>query len=437
MTGAIAVMSSYGGGTPGPTPFDFYNPPQLVSASFNGTTQSLLTPSSGTNAAFTQTGDFTVEAWYRPTNVTGTHSLFTLGPDPANRYTFQLSGTSVTSNLYGAGVTTYTSTVPINTWTHIAVVRSGSTVSVYINGTASATTDTQAGTIGNGVLRIGADATGSALFVGQISNFRVAASAVYTGNFTTPTRPLSLTGAVFFASLGATAFVDYSTNAIAITNTGTVALADQSPFAATWTDSVSGIIATVAVRPNATSTSNPTYDARYGGGLNIAQTAQTYVDVPTTYGGLGAYTISMAANIPAGQGSHYVGVYDGNTVDRAGAYINARVWVGDGFEVGTQSSWGASFSPTMATVAWWDFVYNGRFVSAYRNGTVFINNYDLGVGNQNTGWLNPLRFVGDESVSSNNTMWPGTVYRIKCQNGALSSGAITTQYNAVRATYGL
>lgn len=437
MTGAIAVMSSYGGGPPGPTPFDFINPPQLVSASLNGTTQSFLSPTTGTNANFTQAGDFTVEAWYRPTNVTGSHSLFTLGPDPANRYVFALSGTSVTSNLYGGGVTTYTSTVPINTWTHIAVVRSGTTVSVYINGTASVTTDTQSGTIGNGVLRIGADAAGGALFAGQISNFRVASSAVYTGNFTTPTKPLSPTGAAFFMSMGNTPFADNSSNAITVTNTGTVTLSDQSPFAATWTDSVSGIIATVAVRPNSSSTSNPTYDARYGGGLNIAQTAQTYVDVPTTYGGLGAYTISMAANIPAGQGSHYVGVYDGNTVDRAGAYINARVWVGDGFEVGTQSSWGASFSPTMATLSWWDFVYNGRFVSAYRNGTVFINNYDLGVGNQNTGWLNPLRFVGDESVSANNTMWPGTVYRIKCQNGALSSGAITTQYDAVRATYGL
>ena len=427
-------MSSYGGGTPGPTPFDFYNPPQLVSASFNGTTQSL----SSNSTSFPQAGDFTVEAWYRPTNVTGTHMLFTLGSSEAsNRYSVYLVGTAITTSLYGGSAVTYTSTVPINTWTHIAVVRSNDTINVYINGVASVTSDTQAGTIGQSALKIGADSVGGNRFAGNISNFRLVSSAVYTGNFTTPTRPLSPTGAVFFASLGATAFVDYSTNAIAITNTGTVALADQSPFAATWTDSVSGIIATVAVRPNATSTSNPTYDARYGGGLNIAQTAQTYVDVPTTYGGLGAYTISMAANIPAGQSSHYVGVYDGNTVDRAGAYINARVWVGDGFEVGTQSSWGASFSPTMATVAWWDFVYNGRFVSAYRNGTVFINNYDLGVGNQNTGWLNPLRFVGDESVSSNNTMWPGTVYRIKCQNGALSSGAITTQYNAVRATYGL
>jgi hypothetical protein len=436
MTGAIAVMSSYGGGTPGPTPFDFYNPPQLVSASFNGTSQYL----SASNAAFTFAGDFTVEGWYRPTSVAGLRTLFTIGAPTAATgamVVYSSSGT-LQAQPYGGGNITFSgATMSINTWYHIALVRSGSTIKLYFNGTASATTSTNSSSIGNGAFTVGFLSGGYGYFSGNVSNVRVAASAVYTADFTTPTRPLLSTDAVFFAPLGVTAFVDNSSNAISITNTGTVALADQSPFPATWTDSVSGIVATVAVKPNATSTANPSYDGRYGGGLNIAQTAQTYVDVPTTYGGLGAYTISMAANIPAGQGSHYVGVYDGNTVDRAGAYINARVWVGDGFEVGTQSSWGASFSPTMATVAWWDFVYNGRFVSAYRNGTVFINNYDLGVGNQNTGWLNPLRFVGDESVSSNNTMWPGTVYRIKCQNGALSSGAITTQYNAVRATYGL
>ena len=436
-----SVVSNWKVGVSGPTPFDFINPPQLVSASLNGTTQSFLSPTTGTNANFVQAGDFTVEAWYRPTNVTGSHSLFTLGPDPANRYVFFLSGTSVASNFYGGGVTTYTSTVPINTWTHIAVVRSGTTVSVYINGTASVTTDTQSGTIGNGVLRIGADAAGGALFAGQISNFRVASSAVYTGNFTTPTKPLSPTGAAFFMSMGNTPFADNSSNAITVTNTGTVTLSNLSPFSATWTDSISGIVATVATNVNS-SGNNPTYVADYGGGLNIAQTAQTYVDVPTTYSGAAGFTISMAANIPQAQGSHYVAIYDGNTIDRVGYYINSRQWVGDGLEVGTQAGWGASNSttdPAMGTLAWWDFVYNGRFVSAYKNGSVVtgLNNYDMGVGNANTGWLNPLRFVGDESISSGNTMWPGTVYRIKCQAGALSAAQVTTQFNAVRSTYGL
>jgi hypothetical protein len=186
-----------------------------------------------TNAAFIFTGDFTVEGWYYPTNVTGSHSLFCLGPDPANRYVFALSGTSVSSNLYGFGLTTYTSTVPINTWTHIAVVRSGSTVKVYINGTASVTTDTQAGTIGNGTLNIGADAANGALFVGNISNFRVVkGTALYTATFTpslSPFKAIDGTQLLLNTDNGVNFLKDSSTNNFTVTNTGSVVTSSLGP----------------------------------------------------------------------------------------------------------------------------------------------------------------------------------------------------------------
>ena len=439
MSGFINVMAGLGS-APLVTPFDYIGPPQLVSASLNGTTQSFLSPSSSTNANFTQAGDFTVEAWYRPTSVTGSHYLFTLGTEATNRYTWFLNGAVITSNYFGGSNVAYSTSLSINTWNHIAVVRSGTTVTLYVNGTADATTDTQAGTIGNGVLRIAADSTGANRLAGQISNFRVAASAVYTGNFTTPVKPLSGTGAVFYMSMGVTPFVDYSTNAITVTNNGTTTVANLSPFPATWTDSVSNIVANVATSVN--STNNPSYDALYGGGIIILQTSESYVDVPTSYSGAAGFTISMAANIPAAQGSHYVAIFDGNTIDRTGAYINSRQWVGDGLEVGTQGVWGASNSvsnPVMGALAWWDFVYNGRFVSVYKNGSLVtgFNNYDLGAGNANAGWKNPLRFGGDESIAAGNMMWPGTLYRAKCQAGALTQSQITAQYNSIKSTYGL
>jgi hypothetical protein len=150
----------------------------------------------------------------------------------------------------------------------------------------------------------------------------------------------------------------------------------------------------------------------------------------------------MAANIPAAQGSHYVAIFDGNTIDRTGSYINSRQWIGDGLEVGTQGVWGASNSvsnPVMGALAWWDFVYNGRFVSVYKNSSLVtgFNNYDLGAGNANAGWKNPLRFGGDESIAAGNMMWPGTLYRAKCQAGALTQSQITAQYNSIKSTYGL
>jgi len=420
-------------------PFDFSGPPQLVSASFNGTNQYLSAPTTGTNSAFTFTGDFTVEAWVYPTNVTGYHAFWTFGSASANRYTFQINGTTLLTNLYGSSSTNYISTVPISTWTHVAMVRSGSTVSVYINGTASATTDTQAGTIGNGVVRVGSDDTGGTLYQGSMSNFRLVSTAVYTGNFTPPTKPLSaITNTQFLLSLGVYPIIDYSSNAIALTNNGIAgsSITALSPFSANWVDSVSGIVATVGIG----NAGQPTYTANYGGGINIEEAVRPYVDVPTTRTGTGGYTISMAANVPTAP-SHYVPLFTGNNLPvgsggRSGNYIYARKWTN--FETGSFASATTNIDLNFSTgaltnpPAWYDWVYNGTSVTVYRNG-LYITSFTMSAA---AGWLNPLRFAGDESSSTGNSMAIGTLYRMKHQTTALSASAIATQYNTVRSTYG-
>jgi hypothetical protein len=201
------------------------------SASFSGTGQYLST----NNASLNLTGDFTVEGWFYPTNVTGAHALWTFGQASAGRYTVQLSGTSVLSNLYGDGSTTYTSTVPINTWTHVAMVRSGTTVKIYINGTASATTDTQSGTIGNGgYLNIGADDSGATNFAGRITSFRVVnGTAVYTSNFTpspNPLLPVINTKLLLTELTSSDLVADTGPNRLTLTNNGTVIWNSATPF---------------------------------------------------------------------------------------------------------------------------------------------------------------------------------------------------------------
>jgi hypothetical protein len=200
------------------------------SASFSGTGQYLST----NNTRLNLTGDFTVEGWFYPTNVTGAHALWTFGQASAGRYTVQLSGTSVLSNLYGDGSTTYTSTVPINTWTHVAMVRSGTTVKIYINGTASATTDTQSGTIGNGgYLNIGADDSGHTVFAGKITSFRVTNTAVYASNFTSspnPLLPVTGTRLLLTELTSGDLVADTGPTRLTITNNGTVTWDSATPF---------------------------------------------------------------------------------------------------------------------------------------------------------------------------------------------------------------
>jgi hypothetical protein len=440
-------------GVPPPTPFDFIGPPQLVSATFNGTSQYLTVPGSANYAL--GTGDFTIEWWQYQTSVGSGGAfprVFSVGTSPTASIAVSIEGGTFYFWEGSDGAPKFSSALTgyLNTWVQFAISRISGQTSVYKNGTQIGSTyaDTNNINDSSSVLSIGRDmvASPSTYWPGYISNFRIIkGTGIYTGNFTTPTKPLTaVTNTVLLLSMGATPFIDTSTNtsSVTVTNVGTVVTNNLSPFPATWTDSVSGIVANVAVMPNATSTSNPKYDGRYGGGIIIAQTSQSYVDVPTTYNGLGGFTISMAAVLPVAQGDHYVPIFDGAVLDRVGQYINARNWVGDGLEVGGQATWGASNSttnPAMGTLAWWDFVFNGQFVSAYKNGSVVtgLNNYNMGTGNANQGWKNPLRFSGDDSISANNTMWPGTLYRAKCQGGALTAAQVTVQFDAVRSQYGL
>ena len=437
MTGAIAVMSSYGASTPTGPAFDFINPPQLVSASFNGSTQNLSVPNS---AAFNPgTGDFTIEFWTRLTSTTNNASFYRGNNNGVDIF-MNGSGRLAMGQAQVSTLITDTVTMTTGSWVHVAVVRISSATTLYKNGVLVGSAGDATNYVTDSVNYIGF--SGSIRITGYMSNLRVViGTGVYTGAFTPPTSPLTaITNTALLLSMGATPFIDSTTNtsAVSVTNTGTVTITNSSPFSTTWTDSVSAIAATVATNVNS-SGNNPTYDARYGGGIMIAENPrQSYVDIPTSYNGASPFTISLAANIPASTGSHYVAIICSNVVSRSGNGIMSRHWVGDGFEAGITSNWIASnsvISPAMGALAWYDYVYNGTSITLYKNGSqVFTGTMTAA----NTGWANPLRIGGDEAVvGSGNTMATGVIYRIKCQPGALSSGQITTQFNAVKATYGL
>jgi hypothetical protein len=96
-------------------------------------------------------------------------------------------------------ISNYTSTTALtaNTWTHVAIVRIGSTVQMYINGVAESGTFTSSATITANAANIGQkSSTGSTLvnFSGYLSNMRlVQGSALYSSNFTPPSLPMSTT----------------------------------------------------------------------------------------------------------------------------------------------------------------------------------------------------------------------------------------------------
>ena len=163
---------------------------QKGSVYFDGSGDYITTPSTG---AFQLEKDFTVECWVYPLSFSGSPTIWCAGTETTNRFITALNTSGqITTNLYGGSTTTYTGVIALNQWTHLAWVRLGGKIKLYINGTASTTTETQTGTLGNGTFRIGADTSGAAGFLGYMSNFRIVKDvAAYFGNFMPSVVPLS------------------------------------------------------------------------------------------------------------------------------------------------------------------------------------------------------------------------------------------------------
>ena len=151
------------------------------------------------------TSDFTIELWYNPFSVssfweaiiskryaqTGGWRLY---KDDGNGY---LKWYRSSSN----SITTTSAVLYDHTWTHIAVVRSGGTMKIYANGKeAGSASDTYNYTTSTmSEIEIGAGSITSELPAeGHIADVRiVVGTAVYTGNFTPPTKTLTKTGGTY------------------------------------------------------------------------------------------------------------------------------------------------------------------------------------------------------------------------------------------------
>jgi hypothetical protein len=157
------------------------------SIAFDGTGDNLQFPSSQ-NFAFNQ-GEFTIEFWFFCNAASSTAALFDLrNPDTSN-IGFDIFTASSKVN-WGTSATVYTSsttTLVNGVWYHLAAVRGGTTMRLYINGILEGTpfTVTSSQNFTNSSLRIGFGANG--YFNGYIDDLRITKGvARYISNFTPP-----------------------------------------------------------------------------------------------------------------------------------------------------------------------------------------------------------------------------------------------------------
>ena len=198
--------------------------------------------SAPSNAAFGfGTGDFTVEAWVFPNEAYTTYN-YIWATGITNGLVFYVLGGVLYVRQYGASDLLASSTAPaLNTWTHVAATRSGTTLRIFVNGVQTGTT-TNSTNFATGSGFIGNDGTNAAPWLGYISNMRVVkGTAVYTSNFTPSTTPLTAISGTSILTCQSNRFIDNSSNSFALTVSGTPTIQRFSPFSPTQAYSTSTI----------------------------------------------------------------------------------------------------------------------------------------------------------------------------------------------------
>ncbi len=184
---------------------------------FDGSGDYLTVPTSD-DFAF-GTGDYTIEAWVYKTTTGQEHIYEGRNGGNTNRILFYVNSSNKLASYINASVKgAATSDFPLNSWVHVALVRSGTTGYMFQNGTQVATWTGDSTNIAkpNATLYIGSDNSGSNYFwEGSISSLRVLkGTALYTSAFTPPTAPstaitntkllLNFTNAAIFDQTGKT-----------------------------------------------------------------------------------------------------------------------------------------------------------------------------------------------------------------------------------------
>ena len=161
----------------------------------------------GSNADFRLRNEsFTIEFWAYVNDTSNSTFVSLFENSPARRsYQFEIRSSQAlrfewwTDGSSGSALTSSTGVFSLSKWHHFAVVRNGTALNIYVDGTSVANTTTSDSFYENTIepLAIGGIFQGGALtqdITGFISNLRIIrGEAFYTANFTPPTHELTTT----------------------------------------------------------------------------------------------------------------------------------------------------------------------------------------------------------------------------------------------------
>ena len=160
---------------------------------FDGTGDYVIAPLSTKNAF--GTGNFTAEMWLYLTAFASYKSLWGCSSSAASSTGFH-TGLNASGNVFiysaSAFKVTTTNAMNLNAWNHVAFVRNGTALNIYINGVLGGTWTLTTQTFTDGYCWFGAaPGYASEYYTGYLADWRITNSqARYTATFTPPTAPL-------------------------------------------------------------------------------------------------------------------------------------------------------------------------------------------------------------------------------------------------------
>ena len=422
-------------------------------------------------------GDFTVECWVNFKNVASVYQSFLGQYITGLPWAFQLM-TNGQLRLVGTFGGVYkevnSSILSVNTWYHIALVRSGTgtnCLKIYVNGVnnGSATITSKVGdgtkinTIGSG------DAPGNDRFNGFISNVRyVKGTAVYTSNFTPPTSRLTAvagTTLLLNTTYDAKYLKDNSINGVTITNyngaSTTTGLATSSPLNpfkfvsdgllvnldATDASSYPGTgtiwtnLGTGGTTYNATLTNAPVFESGNTANLYFNKSTsgdlQQYGTININTGATTAWSMEAIVKI-SNKGSWtttpFISIADGIGYNQRGAYIGVQGGTINFAPAGNNFQSNQFINDTWYVIT---VVYASNIASLYLNGVLKGNTTNANNNNlMGANTVNPL-YIGNPPTNTSTTVQQVKISRYKFYNKALSASEISSNYSAQKAKYGL
>jgi hypothetical protein len=236
----------------------FYLPFNTNSSAYAGTFNgsSYITTGSSSGLAL-GTGDFTVEFFANLSSYPSIGGFVDISTsNSAGRFVIDIfTAGKVTVETYAVTLVTGSTQLPLNQWNHIAVVRSGTTMSIFQNGVNIGTvTNSTNFTFTSGTIGINVGPSGA--ITGAMSNLRIVkGTAVYnpsSATITVPTSSLTAISGTSLLTLQNSTIVDNSGNSVTLTNTGvttgqtypfaTAIFNDQGPAGNNWTpNNISGV----------------------------------------------------------------------------------------------------------------------------------------------------------------------------------------------------